>query len=58
VTDNKPEYVEIKAQTRAELEKSFASGEPNIACEALVSAAQHESDWRWSQTQCFRMLSP
>ena len=47
---DKPKYVEIKARTRAELERSFASGDPNAVCDALYSAAQHEQDWRWSQT--------
>ncbi|HWY58862.1 MAG TPA: hypothetical protein VNZ03_30650 [Terriglobales bacterium] len=54
---DKPKYVEIKARTRVELEKSFASGDPNVVCEALYSAAQHEQDWRWSQTQCLKMLN-
>jgi hypothetical protein len=57
VTDDKPKYVEIRARTRAELEKSFASGEPNVVCDALYSAAQHEEDWRWSQMQCLKMLN-
>jgi hypothetical protein len=56
VTDDKPKYVEIRARTRAELEKSFANGEPNIVCDALYSAAQHEEDWRWPQMQCLKML--
>lgn len=54
---DKPKYVEIKARTRAELERSFASGDPNAVCDALHSAAQHEEDWRWSQTQCLKMLN-
>ena len=54
---DKPKYVEIKAQTRTELEKSFASGDPNTVCNALYSAAQHEEDWQWSQAQCLRMLA-
>lgn len=54
---DKPKYVEIKAQPRPELEKSFASGDPNTICNALYSAAQHEEDWRWSQAQCLKMLN-
>ena len=54
---HKPKYVEIKALPREELEKSLASDHPNIVCNALYSAAQHEQDWRWSQTQCLRMLN-
>jgi hypothetical protein len=57
VVSDRPKYVEIKARTRAELEKSFANGDPNVVCEALYSAAQHEQDWRWSQTQCLKMLN-
>lgn len=57
MTEDKPKYVEIKARTRAGLEKSLASGDPNVICEALYSAAQHEQDWRWSQTQCLTMLN-
>ena len=54
---DKPKYVETKAQPRPELEKSFASGDPNTICNALYSAAQHEEDWRWSQAQCLKMLN-
>jgi hypothetical protein len=54
---DKPKYVEIKARTRAELERSLASGDVNIVCDALYSAAQNEQDWRWSQTQCLKMLN-
>jgi hypothetical protein len=52
----KPKYVEIKPR-RSELEEAFASADPNTLCDALYSAAQHEPDWRWSQTQCLRMLN-
>lgn len=53
---DKPKYVEIKARPRLELEESLNSGDPNTICNALYSAAQHEPDWRWSQTQCLKML--
>jgi hypothetical protein len=52
----KPKYVEIQPRTRRELEQALASDDPNAVCNALYSAAQHESDWRWSQTQCLMML--
>lgn len=52
----KPKYVEIKPRTRRELEQDLASHDPNAVCNALYSAAQHESDWRWSQEQCLMML--
>lgn len=54
---DKPKYVEITPQSRTELEKSFTSDDPNIICNALYSAAQHDADWKWSQTQCLRMLN-
>ena len=53
----KPKYVEIRPSSRAEMEAAFASSDPNTICNALYSAAQHEADWRWSQTQCLRMLN-
>jgi len=52
----KLKYVEIKPRTRAELEQQFGSLDPNVVCDALYSAAQHEPDWRWSQNQCLKML--
>ena len=52
----KPKYVEIKSRSRVELEVSLRSDDPNTICNALYSAAQHEPDWRWSQTQCLKML--
>ena len=53
----KPKYVEIKPQTRADLQQKLGSSDPNAVCGALYSAAQHDTDWRWSQNQCLRMLS-
>ena len=53
---DKPKYVEIKARPRLELVESLNSDDPSTICDALYSAAQHEPDWRWSQTQCLRML--
>jgi hypothetical protein len=52
----KPKYVEIAPRRRDELEAELESNDPNVVCDALFSAAQHEADWRWSQTQCLRML--
>lgn len=57
LVSDKPKYVETKPQSRTKLEKSFASGDPEIICKALYSAAQHEEDWRWSQVQCLGMLN-
>ena len=52
----KLKYVEIKPRSKAQLLSEFASGDPNLVCDALFSAAQHEQDWRWSQAQCLAML--
>jgi hypothetical protein len=52
----KPKYVEIQPRTRRELEQALVSDDLNTVCNALYSAAQHESDWRWSQRQCLMML--
>lgn len=54
---DKPKYEPIKPRPRAELEIALTSDDPDVVSQALFSAAQHESDWRWSQTQCLRMLS-
>ncbi len=53
----KPKYVEIPGHEREELEAAFGNGDPNVVCEALYSAVQHEIDWRWSQGQCLKMLN-
>jgi hypothetical protein len=52
----KPKYVEIRPRDRDELEEAFKSHDPNVVCDALYSAAQHEPDWRWSQAQCLKLL--
>ena len=53
----KPKYVEIKPRTRPELEEALASDDANTVCDALYSAAQHETDWHWTQAKCLAMLS-
>jgi hypothetical protein len=53
----KPKYVEIPPREREELEAAFKSNDPNVVCNALYSAAQHEADWRWSQGHCLKMLN-
>lgn len=42
---------------RNELESAFKSNDPNEVCDAMYRAGQHEADWRWSRTQCFKMLN-
>jgi hypothetical protein len=53
----KPKYVQIRPCDRDELDAAFKSNDENAICNALYSAAQHEPDWHWSQTQCLKMLS-
>jgi hypothetical protein len=53
---DKPKYVVIQPRNREDLEVAFTSSDPNTVCDALYSAAQHEPDWRWSQTKCLEML--
>ena len=55
--EQKLKYVKIKPRGRKELCAAFDSDDPNVICDALFSAAQHESDWRWSQQQCLKMLN-
>jgi len=56
VSEN-PKHVEISRREREELEAAFGNDDPNVVCNALYSAAQHETDWRWSQDQWLKMLS-
>ena len=39
------------------LEKAFASRDVKNICEALVSVALNDSDWRWAQNKCLEFLS-
>ena len=39
------------------LEKVFASRDVKIICEALVSIALNDSDWRRAQNKCLEFLS-
>ena len=55
--EQKLKYAEIKPRPKTQLITEFASGDVNIICDALFSAAQHEPDWRWSQAQCLAMLT-
>jgi hypothetical protein len=47
--DEKFKYEEIRAQSRDELTAAFASQDEDRICEAMYSAAQHDTDWRWTQ---------
>jgi hypothetical protein len=54
--DERDEYEVVRPRKRVELGLDLESDRPNVICDALFSAAQHKSDWRWSQQQCLRML--
>lgn len=54
--DQKPRYEEILPQSREELLRAFESGDENLICYALYSAAQHEPDWRWAQDRILGFL--
>lgn len=38
-------------------EKAFASTEVKRICEALVSIAFYESDWKWVQSKCLEFIN-
>ncbi len=50
-------YQEPTALTRAEAEKIFKSNDVDAICEALVSVALNDVDWRWVQTQALRFAN-
>ena len=50
-------YEEIRPHTREELAAAFGGNDEDRICEAMYSAAQHETDWRWSQTELLRLLT-
>jgi hypothetical protein len=54
--DDKPKYEEIAPRSRGELEAAFASDHENTICNAIYSAAQHDSDWRWAQGELVKLL--
>ena len=56
-SDDKPKYVEIEPRSREELEAAFACEDENTVCEAMYSAAQHEPDWRWTQSKLLEFLN-
>jgi hypothetical protein len=52
----KLQYEEFNRQYRQELEQAFQSNDPLRIRSALYSAAQYESDWRWTQEHCLSFL--
>jgi HEAT repeat protein len=55
--DEKLRYVKIRPQAREDLMEAFASDDEDQICNAMYSAAQHEPDWRWTQTELIKLLS-
>ncbi|MCD5989803.1 hypothetical protein KDX30_18070 [Pseudomonas sp. CDFA 553] len=41
---------------RKAVEKAFASRDVKSICEALVSVALNDPDWRWAQSKCLDLL--
>jgi hypothetical protein len=49
-------YEQVHWQSRAQLEKSLASGDSEQIRSALYSAAWHEENWRWTQENCLKFI--
>ena len=45
-------YQDVSTITRQEAESAFSSGNSEAICNALVSIAYHDPDWRWVQNRC------
>jgi HEAT repeat protein len=50
-------YEHVERKTREELLRLFDSDDPPSIAAALYSAAYHDSDWKWVQSQCLRCLT-
>lgn len=50
------EYKEPEQKSREELLQRFSSGNSNEICDALISMAFYDNDWKWSQDQCLYFL--
>jgi hypothetical protein len=50
-------YEPVEPRTREELARMFDSNDGSCIAAALYSAAYHDSDWRWVQSQCLRYLT-
>jgi len=42
-------------RSRSDLERELTASDPLQVCGALVSAALHDSDWRWVLSECVRL---
>lgn len=50
-------YQDFQPYNKRALEKAFALRDVKVICEALVSVALNDSDWRWAQNTCLEFLS-
>jgi len=54
---NELKYEPVEPVPREEIMRLFDSDDASCISSALYSAAYHESDWRWVQSQCLRFLT-
>ena len=54
---NERRYRQIPRMTRAEIEQALDSNNNEAIAEAILSAALHDPDWRWTQGACLRLFS-
>ena len=50
-------YEPVESLPREEILRLLDSGDESCICAALYSATYHDSDWRWVQAQCLRLLT-
>jgi hypothetical protein len=50
-------YVEVLKRDRSEVESLLRSPNPNDVMDGLLSAAYHDTDWKWVQGECLAHLA-
>lgn len=55
--ENKLIYKEPKQLDRDEILRIFSVGSNHEICDALLSVALYDEDWKWSQDQCLHFLN-
>lgn len=50
-------YQDYQRMSKQAAEKAFASNEVKCICEAMVSIAFYEPDWKWVQNKCLGFLN-
>ncbi len=51
------EFRNPEQMSREEISQFFSSNKKNEICDALISMAFYDKDWKWSQDQCLHFLS-